>query len=144
MLSILELCKVLAQVWFATKKWDLISSMRSIVYDLSHELSNDWRLSIFEESERFGKCHNLMGTQPSAHSPFYNWVFGTSRQKLIKDRYQKFPSFSLCYKTIPLILLWKINSTLHNSASDCLFCESNGICHTKLLITSSSWISIIA
>ena len=39
--NIFQRCKVLPQAWFARTKRDLLYSMKAIVYELPHELTND-------------------------------------------------------------------------------------------------------
>ena len=69
------------------------SSTKNIVCGLPHELPKDLRLTILGNSEIMGKTQKWVEAEPSTQSPLQKINFGTTVQKLHKNRYQ---SFSFC------------------------------------------------
>ena len=67
----------------------LISTIKSLVYELTPEMSNDLRLKILGNWELLEKSPNLAGDSID-QSPFSKFKFGSSSQKVRKSRYQSF------------------------------------------------------
>ena len=86
----MELYNALVQILVATSKTKLhIQCMISReVYELLHELPNNFRLRILGNQEIFEKSQISVETQPSVQSPFQKLNFGNSSQKTRSSRYQ--------------------------------------------------------
>ena len=81
-------------VWFDSPqvKWYMKSSTKDIAYELPYELPNDLRLRILGSSEIVEKTQKWVVADPTTQSPFRKKNFGTSDQKLHKNKYQNFLS----------------------------------------------------
>ena len=66
----------------------MISSTENLVYELPHELPNDFRLRILGNKEILGKSQISAEAEPSAQYPFQKLNFGSSSQKTRKSKYQ--------------------------------------------------------
>ena len=73
-------------------KWYVKSSTEFFVYELPHELLNDFRLRILETLEIMEKKQKWVEAEPSTQSSFQKENFGTGGQKLHKSRFQSFSS----------------------------------------------------
>ena len=67
----------------------MISSIANLVYDLPHELPNDFGLRILGNEEMLGKSQIWVGRH-SAQSPLQKLNFSNSSQKTCKSRYETF------------------------------------------------------
>lgn len=83
-------------------------SAKNIVQELSRELPNNLRPKILRNNEIFEKSQNWVKVEPSTHFLFQKENFGTSAQKLRKNRYKSFlilftllDFLTLCYKFCP-------------------------------------------
>ena len=79
--NISELSNVLVQIRLTQVKQNVISSLANLLYDLSHELSNELRLRILGNQEIAGACEIWVEIQPSAQCLFQKLNFGNTNQK---------------------------------------------------------------
>ena len=94
-------------MWFDSPqvKWCMKSSTKNIRYELSHELPNDLRLRILGNFEIMGKTQKWMEAEYSAQSHLQKKNFGTSGQKLHKNRYQSFSACPVLLNFLPSRIL---------------------------------------
>ena len=90
--------------------------MANLVYDLPHELPNDFGLRVLGNEEMLGKSQIWVGRH-SAQSPLQKLNFGNSIQKTCKSRYETFlapPSLTGFFYFVLNILSRIIGSVIGN------------------------------
>ena len=64
-------------------KGNLISSIKNMVYELTHEFPNKLRLRILENSGKLVKSQFWVEREPSAQSPSHKLKLGNTSQKIL-------------------------------------------------------------